>query len=265
MNTSTQCLKKRLSEREILLGTGLSLGSLRAAELVGRTRFDYAMVDTMHGHYDKAGATDSIRSLLCAGGPTPIARVSENSAGQINDMLDAGALGIVVPMIESRGEAEAAVEACFYPPVGRRSKGSIAPVMHGADYAARANSIISLIAMIETPDAAEHADDILGVPEVTACLIGASDLEFVLGTGRDSADFLSAVDHVVAAGLSHGVAVGISITSADETEPWIDRGISFFLASHDLAILGSAIRRYDESFTVVRAGAGDGSRVRSRS
>ncbi len=265
MNTSTQCLKKRLSEREILLGTGLSLGSLRAAELVGRTRFDYAMVDTMHGHYDKAGATDSIRSLLCAGGPTPIARVSENSAGQINDMLDAGALGVVVPMVESRAEAEAAVHACFYPPIGKRSKGSVAPVVHGADYAARANSMISLIVMIETPEAAAHADEILRVPGITACLIGASDLEFVIGSDRDSAEFLNAVDRVVAAGVSHGVAVGISISAADETGPWLDRGLSFFLASHDLAILGSAIRRYDESFTVVRAGAGDGSRVRSRS
>ncbi|TVR57944.1 MAG: hypothetical protein EA426_11160 [Spirochaetaceae bacterium] len=265
MDTSTRCLKRRLCEREVIFGTGLSLGSLRAAELVGRTRFDFVMVDTMHGHYDKVGATDSIRSLLRAGGPTPVARVSENSAGQINDMLDAGALGIVVPMIETRAEAEAAVQACFYPPVGRRSKGSVAPVMHGADYVARANSIISLIAMIETPDAAANADDILGVPGVTACLIGASDLEFVLGTGRDSSGFLGAVDRIVAAGLSHGVAVGISISSADETNRWIDRGLSFFLASHDLAILGSAIRRYDESFTVVRAGAGDGNGVRSRS
>lgn len=257
MTNSAVPLKELFAKGRLAIGTGVSLGSLRSVEIVANTSFDFAMVDTMHGHFDKSGATDAIRSLLRSG-PAPLARVSENAPGLINDQLDAGALGVVIPMVESRAAAQAAVEATYYPPVGRRSKGSVASVVHGAGYADRANDLVSLIVMIETPEAVAAADEILSVHGITGCLIGASDLQFVLGVGRDSAEFLRAVDLVVAAGRRHHVAIGISIGEADEVAVWSERGVSFFLASHDLSILSEAIQRFDASFRSVRGGIGDG-------
>jgi 4-hydroxy-2-oxoheptanedioate aldolase len=238
-----------LSGNKPVVGFGICLGSVRIAEMVGGTAFDYAMVDLLHSHYTKESATDAIRSLSRARGPVPIGRVADNSPGQINDLLDAGAMGIIVPMVESREEATKAVEAAFYPPIGKRSKGSPAAVFYGNDYYARINSVLNLIVMIETPEAAAKADEILSVPGMTGCLIGAGDLSFIMQERGRETEFMETVRKTLTAGKRHGVAMGISVNSAEDLQTWWSEGADFFLVSHDMGILNSAIRSHEKKYT----------------
>jgi 4-hydroxy-2-oxoheptanedioate aldolase len=235
-----------------VLGIGLSLGSQRSAEIISRTEFDFAMVDMLHGHYDKPSATDALRAIARAGGPAPFARVSSNDAGSINDMLDAGAMGIVVPMVASAAEARRAVEGAYYPPLGKRSKGSSAAIFYDSDYSKSINHALTLVVMIETPEAVEHADEILSVPGIGCCLIGMGDLSFVMEQPKDSPELLQAVDRVIGAGAARGVPIGVAVNTAKEAAFWRNRGAVLFLTTHDLSLLAGRVRSYDAEFSEFR-------------
>ncbi len=238
----------KLSGNKPVIGFGVCLGSVRIAEMVGRTRFDYAMVDMQHGHFDKADATSAIRCLARSGGPVPIGRVANNDSGSINNLLDAGAAGIIVPMVESREEAEKAVKGAYYPPLGMRSKSSPAGVFYGDDYFDYINEKVQVIVMIETAEAAEKSADILSVPGVTACLIGASDLRFSMKrTGREEG-FEDAVKKVFSSAKQHGVAVGISVGNPSDLDKWYSAGADFFLLSHDMGLMNKALKEYQTLF-----------------
>lgn len=247
-------VRKKLEENKPVLGIGLSLGSLRAAEIVARTSFDYVMIDLLHGHFDKSAATDAIRSIARSGGPVPFARVSRNDAGSINDLLDAGALGIVVPMVNSAAEAERAVASAYYPPVGKRSKGSAASIFYESDYPKVINNNLTLVVMIETPEAASRADEILSVPGIDCCLVGTGDLSFIMGRSKDSPELRDTVDHIVKTAQTRGVVTGIAVNTAKEATFWWNRGIRFFLTSHDMALFHDCIHKYDAGFEEFRGG-----------
>ncbi len=247
-------LKSDLRDGGPMIGMGVSLGSMRAVEVVANSKFDFVMVDTLHGHFDKLGATTAIRMLLKSG-HVPICRVSDCTFGQINAALDAGALGVVVPMVNTRAEVEQAVCAAFYPPLGERSKGSIARTVHGDDYAEEANGNLMLTIMVETSQAIKNIESILDVPRVDCCLIGASDLSFATGFATSSDDFRAHVKAVLGAAGPRNIPVGISVKSPSEISMWLQEGIRLFLASHDLALLEGAVADYDRSFASFRCGS----------
>jgi 4-hydroxy-2-oxoheptanedioate aldolase len=237
-------IKAGLGSRSLLVGIGLSLGCLRSVDMVARTQFDFVMVDTQHGHFDKSSATDAIRAIAGGRGPCPLARVSANESGPVNDLL---------PMVESAAEARRAASAVYYPPMGRRSKGSLAPVIYGQDYAQEANGSVALVVMIETPEGIDRAAEILAVDGVDGCLVGSSDLALALQTTKEGPELECAVDRAVEAARLCGKPVGINVGSADDAERWAARGLSFFLASHDLTLLGGAIASFDSSFARLRS------------
>jgi 2-keto-3-deoxy-L-rhamnonate aldolase RhmA len=171
-----------------------------------------------------------------------------NDPGEINEVLDAGALGVIVPMVSSAEEAERAVISAYYPPAGKRSKGSPAAVFHGSDYVKEFNSRVKLIVMIETPEAAAKADEILSVQGVGGCLIGASDLSFIMKETGCFDRFESTVENVLAAGKKYNVPMGLSVGSPDEVKKWYPKGANFFLASHDLGLLNSALKAHEKKF-----------------
>jgi len=237
-----------LKRKKPVVGFGVSLGSVRIVEMAALTRFDYIMVDLLHSHFGKEGATDAIRSIAQAGGPIPLGRVASNDAGSINELLDAGASGIIVPMVGSEDEAVVAVEAAYYPPLGKRSKGSPAAVFYGSDYYSKINELINLIVMIETPEAAEKAGEILSVPGVTGCLIGAGDLHFIMQKTGNSSALRKVVQGLVETGGKAGKAMGISVNSPEDLKNWWDKGIDFFLASHDMAVFNAGIRQHERDY-----------------
>jgi 4-hydroxy-2-oxoheptanedioate aldolase len=160
------------------------------AEVIGDLGFDYVCVDLQHGLIDYDAAVSIFRALV-GRGAIVICRVPANDAGIIGKVLDAGAMGVIVPMVNTPDEARLAVRACRYAPDGSRSYGPIrARRQYGADYATWANERVSCIPMIETAEAVENLDAILDVDGIDAVYVGPTDLGVSMGLapGLDNPD-----------------------------------------------------------------------------
>src|SRR6185295_6050183 len=135
---------------ETTYGAWLSIPSAFSAEVIAQQGYNWVCIDMQHGVIDYQVAATMLLALS-TGTPTPIVRVPWNEYGIIGKMLDAGAMGIIVPMVNSPDEARAAVAACRYAPVGSRSYGPTrAGLYAGADYYEHADAEIACIPMIET-------------------------------------------------------------------------------------------------------------------
>jgi 4-hydroxy-2-oxoheptanedioate aldolase len=194
------------------LGLWLSLPSFVSAEITARMPVDYVCVDLQHGVNDYAQAASMLQAIeLC--GATPIARVPWNEPGIIGKLLDAGAHGVVVPMVNTRDQAEAVVRSTRYAPDGSRSWGPVMAGMRHEDNRGWAEAHVAVIPMIETAEAIENLDEILSVPGIDAIYVGPADLSISLGLGPYGNDgqavFDDALKTIVAACQRHGVVPGI--------------------------------------------------------
>jgi len=227
----------RLRAGEVSTGLWMNAGSPLLAELGAHAGFDWILLDRQHGHWDDA-ATISAMQVIGATDTVPIARVLRNDPARIGQLLDAGALGIVVPMVNTPQEAARAVAAMRYPPLGQRSMGGPRLRLYGEDYFAAANEEIMVAVMIETRQAAEHARDILSVPGVDLGFIGPVDLARSLGTwGQASEEHEAAIQGVLAAGKSCGTPVGIYAMSVEDAGRRAEEGFQFMPIANDIAIL----------------------------
>ena len=173
--------KAKWRRGETTFGAWLTIPSPYVAESVAHHAFDWVCVDMQHGVIDYADAVNMLLAISTTDA-TPIARVPWNEMGIIGKILDAGAMGIIIPMVNSVAEARDAVAACRYAPAGRRSYGPTrAPLYSGADYFQHANDEIACIPMIETKRALDDLDAILDVPGIDAVYVGPADLSITLG------------------------------------------------------------------------------------
>ncbi len=208
----TNALKQKWQAGESGLGAWLAIPNSWVAEAVSRLGFDYVCVDLQHGMIDYPDATELILAIHAAGS-TPIVRVPSNDLGAINRVLDAGALGIIVPLIESVADVEAAVQACRYPPAGRRSYGpNRAALVAGPNYFETANEKVLCIPMIETRAALDAVEDLAAIPGVDALYVGPNDLSLSLGLppGADNPDpYQAAYRRIAKACTDAGIVAGI--------------------------------------------------------
>ena len=194
-----------------------SFGSSYSAEMLGHAGFDSVTVDMQHGMFDFNAVLPMLQALSAT--PTvPIVRVPWNDAAVIMHVLDAGAYGIICPMINNRAEAEKLVAACRYAPVGMRSYGPARGLLYGgADYPEHANDEIVVLAMIETLDGIKNLDDILATPGLDGVYIGPNDLSLVVGSrpGTDLTDqrCIDAIAHILARAQAHKKLAGIFCAS----------------------------------------------------
>jgi 4-hydroxy-2-oxoheptanedioate aldolase len=209
--------KAKWRRGEPTFGAWLSVPSAFSAEVVAHQGFDWVCIDMQHGVIDYA---DAVAMLLAIGttDTTPIVRVPWNEYGIIGKILDAGAMGIIIPMVNSVAEAQHAVAACRYAPAGRRSYGPTRAAMYaGADYFAHANDEVACIPMIETKDALADLDAILDVPGIDAVYVGPADMSITLGQqprmDNDGA-FEDARIRIAAACIARGITPGIHANSA---------------------------------------------------
>lgn len=177
----TNTMKAKWAAGETTYGGWLSIANSFSAEIMANQGFDWLCVDMQHGVVDYADAVTMLQVIGST--PTiPIVRVPWNEPGIIGKVLDAGALGVIIPMVNSVEEAEAAVRACRYYPDGARSFGPTRAAYYaGADYFAHANNEVACIPMIETKQAVERLDEILAVPGIDAVYVGPADLSITLG------------------------------------------------------------------------------------
>src|SRR5437899_9945692 len=211
----TNHARAKLKRGEPALGTWLTLPDTVSALLMARVGFDWLTVELEHTPVNLETAAQSF-AVIARGGCVPLARVPWNSVENIKRVLDTGAYGVVVPMVNSRAEAEAAVRAARYQPLGERSIGG---QLHAtnfdtdpATYYARANDEILVVLMIEHVKAIEAAEKILSVPGVDVAFIGPNDLTNSMGEppvfDSDDKEFKDAVAHVLKTAKKHGVAPG---------------------------------------------------------
>ncbi len=151
------------------------------AELMANQNWDSLTLDMQHGVIDYSNAVGMLQAISTTE-VVPMARVNWNEPGQIMKILDAGAYGIICPMVSNKAEAEKFVNACMYPPNGYRSYGPIRGLVYGgSDYADKSNDEILKFAMIETKESLENLDEIMKTPGLDGIYIGPADLSLALG------------------------------------------------------------------------------------
>lgn len=235
---------RRWRAGEATLGGWLAIGNAYTAELMGMLGFDWLAIDLQHGQI----GFDDLHQLLPAISATPalpLVRVPWNAPDQIMKALDAGAFGVIVPMVNSAAEARAAVAACRYPPLGQRSFGPIRAALHaGRGYAREANSQLACVVMIETAEALAAIDEILAVEGIDAIYIGPSDLGLSRGRSPrgddDDPEHLADVAHILAAARRHGVAAGIHCSSLEFAQRWLEAGFVMVTVGSDSGFLSRA-------------------------
>jgi 4-hydroxy-2-oxoheptanedioate aldolase len=256
-------VRAKLKQGEASIGSWLTLPDTVSAHLMARTGFDWLTVELEHTPITMETAAASF-AIIAACGVAPLARVPINSVENIKRVLDTGGWGIVVPMVNSRAEAEAVVNAARYTPIGKRSVGG---QLHAANfdtdpatYYARANEEILVVVMAEHIEAVEAADDILSVPGIDAVFIGPNDLHNSMGLAPmfDSQEkqFVDAVEHIRATAKKHGVASGIHVLDAASAKKRIDQGFQFIAVASESGMMLAKAREITSAL-----GIGSGKQV----
>jgi len=254
-------LKSTWTEGGAALGLRLSSDSASVAEIVATQDVDYINIDMQHGLIDYSGAVDVMRAVS-ATEATITCRVPWNEPGIIGKVLDAGAMGVIIPMVNTVEQAEAAVAACRYAPLGSRSHGPIrAARVNGPDYPATANDRVACIPMIETTEALSNLDDILDVPGIDAVYVGPADLSLTLGLppagDHDDASFNEALDVIVAACTKREIIAGIH-ANPGLTQKRVAQGFRMVTVSSDLMALATGLASDVASSRSTDGGSGDG-------
>ncbi len=215
--------------------------------------FDCILLDAQHGYWTNATLLNSFQ-VIDRSSAVPLVRVVNNDPGLIGRALDAGAMGVMVPMVNSPEEAEAAVAAMRYPPEGRRSAGGSRLTLYAEDYFQKANSAILTMVMIETKEAVERAEEILSVPGVDLGFVGPGDLAISLGCAPQRGPVHeAALERVAAAGEKVGTPVGILCMTEQEGIRRIQQGYRFIPYVTDFRILQKAVTECHQNFEALKA------------
>ena len=228
----------RIRRGEPAIGSWLQLGHPAAARLLAaQGLFDWLLVDFEHAPLDPAAAAVVLSSVadVSAGRVTPLARVASGSAACIKHALDAGAQGVIVPMVESAAEVREAARHARFPPVGSRGAGGLGPHLgFGAsrpEYLVRANEQILFGVQIETRAALDDLDRILDVPGVDLCFIGPNDLHLALGCAArfwsDEPAFTAAIARIRAACAARRTPLGTLCRDAASARARLAEGFTF--------------------------------------
>ncbi len=237
-------VKRKLREGRPSVGTWLSLGSITAARFLARAGFDWLTIDIEHSLVDWETATHMFASIADAG-CLSLARVPANRHDHIKRVLDNGAQGIVVPMVNSRAEAETAIEAALYPPRGTRSVGGSVHALNfdatAEDYYTHANDELLLVLQCEHIKAVEAADSIFSVPGIDAIFVGPNDLAASMrgknGSPPTAEATHQAMDHILRTCQKHKVAAGLHCGSAAEAQQRMAEGWQFVAVGSELKMM----------------------------
>lgn len=233
-------LRKKWASGQPTLGGWLMLPSSNSAEIMAHAGFDWLCVDMQHGLIDYPQMVAMLQGIS-ATDVTPLVRVPWNEPGIIGKSLDAGARGVIIPMVNTREDAQSAVASCRYAPAGRRSFGPLRASTHyGSDYYSRANDDVLCIVMVETRQAVEDVDKILSVPGVDAVYVGPADLSVTLGLqpapDQTDAAFNDALKRICDSCQRNKIVPGIAGNSATAPKR-IEQGFLLVEVASDAGLL----------------------------
>ncbi|MBY4894009.1 2,4-dihydroxyhept-2-ene-1,7-dioic acid aldolase [Rhodobacteraceae bacterium N5(2021)] len=236
-------VKTRLAAGDPVINAWLSIGASYSAEGVGHTGVHSVTVDLQHGMFGFSEALHMLQAIS-ATPAIPMVRVPHLDPAQIMQLLDAGAYGIICPMISTPEQAAELVAACRYPPHGNRSFGPSRGLLYGgSDYVAMANETVMAIPMIETAEAVDRIDEILAVDGIDMLYLGPNDMAFALDGHvrfpRPASE--QAMGTVLSRATQKGVPVGIFCADASEARLRMDEGYGLVTPGNDFAHLTRSV------------------------
>ncbi|MBN6040945.1 HpcH/HpaI aldolase/citrate lyase family protein [Amycolatopsis sp. 195334CR] len=240
---------RKVRSRQQAVGYWVVLDDPIATERLGRLGYDYVAVDAQHGLIAYEGIRNAMLAIDAGATSAAMVRVEQNDPFAIGRVLDAGATGVIVPLIDNAEDAAAAVRAARYPPEGRRSYGPMRSQLRVGPTPAVANESVLVLAMIETPEGLDNVDEIAATPGVDGLYVGPSDLRLAVG-GATSTDpavdevFEQAVEKIAKAAESAGIAAGIHTPAGEVAKRRLAQGYTFATVACDLVHLEQAARAH---------------------
>jgi 4-hydroxy-2-oxoheptanedioate aldolase len=228
----------------VALNGWLSIPSTVTAEIVAQQDYDSIVVDLQHGLIDYHDALPMIQAIAAAGDATVIGRPPWLEPGIIMKLLDAGAWGILCPLVNTPDDAKALVRACKYAPEGMRSVGPTRAMMaYGPTYIQEANPVVVTMAMIETKEALANVEAIAATPGLDALYIGPSDLAQSIGhpIAMDPTDapVMSAIETILGAAKAAGIKAGMHCMMPDYARSMAAKGFDFVTLANDARMLAA--------------------------
>ena len=242
----TTHLRKKLQQGDLVLGTILSLNSPDVAEILSKTGFDWFFIDGEHGTFD----TRELQAILQAAGGNIecVFRIPALEEVHIKKALDVGANGLIVPQVNSAGQAQKLVQWSRYPPEGARGLGFARAQGYGFavnEYLGSANETITLIAQAESAEAVKNIEAIVQVQGLDAVLVGPYDLSSSLGLPGEVThpEVQEAIRRVARVCKEANMPVGIFGMTAEAVCPYIEQGFRLIVVGVDTVLLGNATRQ----------------------
>ncbi|MEG3111893.1 MULTISPECIES: aldolase/citrate lyase family protein [Pantoea] len=239
---------KRLWERgSPALNGWLSIASPFTAEIMSAQGYDAVTIDIQHGFVGYETAATMLQAMR-ASGVTPMVRVPWLSPGDIMKALDAGAYGIICPMVNNAEEARQLVSCVRYPPLGSRSFGPTRVTFSaGQDYGQHADNEILCFAMIETAEAVKNIDEIVATPGLDGIYIGPADLtlgmtgrKYRTGFDRDEPEIVDCIRHIIERAHAAGIRAGLHNGTPEYAAKAVEWGFDLVTVSNDVQLLRGA-------------------------
>jgi len=240
-------LKKNWSNNKATLNGWLSIPNAFTAEIMAEQGYDSITVDVQHGVIDFSDCVSMLQAMR-ASGVVPISRVPWLDPAIIMKVLDAGSMGVICPMVNTKSQAEELVSYCKYPPHGVRSFGPTrANISLGANYWKEANQNIVCLAMIETQEAYDNVEEIASTPGLDGLYIGPADLTLGLGKGklapgfdREEPEMIEATKNILAAAKKNNKIAALHCGTPEYAAKGVQWGFDMVTISNDVRLLISA-------------------------
>jgi len=243
-------IKKTLEEGRVSVGSWMSMAHVSIAEILATAGYDWVVIETEHTAIDVSEVLHLIAAIE-GRGCIPLVRLAWNDPIQAKAVMDSGAAGVLVPMVNSRADAELAVKSVKYPPMGYRGVGLARAQGYGPGfdaYVEGANRDSLLMVQIEHIDAVNNIEEILSVPGIDGTFIGPYDLSMSMGLPGelDHPEMVAAKRTVLDATKAHGLTAGIHLVhpdlALDELGHCIELGYQFIALGTDILFLGDSCR-----------------------
>jgi 2-dehydro-3-deoxyglucarate aldolase len=243
-------IKQTFRDGKVSIGSWLSMGHVSIAEILASAGYDWVVIETEHTAID---VSEVLRLIIAieGRGAIPLVRLAWNDPIQAKAVMDSGAAGVLVPMVNSKADAERAVQSIKYPPIGFRGVGLARAQGYGVsfdEYVRMANDHSLLMVQIEHIDGVQNIDDILSVPGIDGTFIGPYDLSLSMGlAGQLRHPDVEAAKHRVAEAVkAHGLVAGIHLvhpdTAVDDLKQCVALGYQFIALGTDILFLGDSCR-----------------------
>src|ERR687889_1815895 len=229
---------RKIRAREQAIGYWVVLDAPVATERIGRLGYDYVALDAQHGLLGYSGVLNGLMAVDAGHTAVGLVRVEDNNLTAIGKALDAGAVGVIVPLVNTAEDAAAAVAAARYPPAGIRSYGPMRSMLRIGPTPAVANDSVVVLAMIETPEGLADVEAIAATPGLDGLYIGPSDLTLAIGGGGPSdpsvADaFEAALARIRKACEDNGIAAGLHTRSGEDAAKRMSEGFTVLTVAGD--------------------------------